>query len=98
MLANCLPKGNKTILMIGGGTKDLYYLPRDVLQATLVDPKADESFWQQAALQARTPVAVRKRPYEDLRFAPDASIGVTAMASTWPACGAKPRAHQLPPP
>lgn len=74
MLANCLPKGNKTILMIGGGTKDLYYLPRDVLQATLVDPKADESFWQQAALQARTPVAVRKRPYEDLRFAPDASI------------------------
>ena len=74
-LTNVVPKGDKKVLLIGGDTKDLYYLPRDVLQATLVDPDAKEGLWQQAGLQAQCPVAVRNRPYEDLRFAPDGSFG-----------------------
>lgn len=83
MLSNCIPRGNKRVLMIGGDTKDLYYLPRDIDTATLVDPEAKESLWQQAAIQAGAPVAVRNRPYEDLRFAPDRSFGEPDKRAAW---------------
>jgi len=80
MLSRWLPKGGKEILIIGGDTKDLFYLPSDCNTATLVlEGGADEKYWREAASQASIPLRIRERPGYDLKCFPDNSFDAAAV-------------------
>ncbi|CAG9462197.1 unnamed protein product [Pedinophyceae sp. YPF-701] len=81
MLSRWVPKGGADALMIGGDTKDLYYLPRDIGSATVVLQGGKESLWSQAGTQAQVPLRFRDRPADDLRCFPDASFDAVVLLS-----------------
>lgn len=69
MLGRHVPRGGARVvdLNIGPG-RNLYYLPKDVIQVIAIDPKGSQQLLQNQAIQAGIPVEVRTRDFESTQF------------------------------
>lgn len=53
MLTNNVPKGGGTVLQLGGGSRELYYYPRDLRALYVLGAAQAKGLLEQAGLQAR---------------------------------------------
>ncbi|KAL3162587.1 hypothetical protein ABBQ38_008636 [Trebouxia sp. C0009 RCD-2024] len=74
MLGRWVPKGGVRVIQIGGGTRDLYYYPKDTILVTAISPKLKKGLMGQAAIQAGIPVDVRQETPSSLSFQGNSSV------------------------
>lgn len=58
LLSNWVPKGGAVVLLSGGGTRDLYYMPKDTVKVTYVGEGLKKGLMENASIQAGVPVDV----------------------------------------
>jgi hypothetical protein len=85
MLTNWVPRAEPgaKVIQLGGGTRELYYYPKNALQVTIVGEGVNKSLLEQAGVQAAVPTLARAQPPWDLAFAPDASVRVSSFWLLW---------------
>jgi hypothetical protein len=51
LLSNWVPKGGAVVLLSGGGTRDLYYMPKDTVKVTYVGEGLKKGLMENASIQ-----------------------------------------------
>ncbi|KAL0021197.1 hypothetical protein WJX77_011659 [Trebouxia sp. C0004] len=74
MLGRWIPKGGARVIQVGGGSRDLYYYPKDTVLVTVMSPKLKKGLMGQAAIQAGVPVDVRLETPTHLSFQGNSSV------------------------
>ncbi|KAG2485966.1 hypothetical protein HYH03_015292 [Edaphochlamys debaryana] len=74
MLTNQVPKNKPTVIQLQGGTRELFYYPKSLLQVTVVGESMNKSLIEQAGLQAAIPTLCKPQSPTNLGFAADASV------------------------
>lgn len=74
MLTNNVPKGGANVLQMGGGTRELYYYPKDINRLVNVGEKANKSLIEQGGVQAGVPVIVKNLPATSMDFQGDSTV------------------------
>ncbi|DBB18371.1 TPA: hypothetical protein ACH3X3_000023 [Trebouxia sp. C0006] len=74
MLGRWVPKGSARVIQVGGGSRDLYYYPKDTVLVTAMSPKLKKGLMGQAAIQAGVPVDVRLETPTHLSFQGNSSV------------------------
>ncbi|KAF6259010.1 hypothetical protein COO60DRAFT_1060647 [Scenedesmus sp. NREL 46B-D3] len=76
MLSKYVPKAGKgaTVIQLGGGTRELYYYPKNTMIVINVGENVNKGLMEQAGITAAVPTIVKQQPITDLRFQPDASV------------------------
>jgi len=87
MLTNHVPRGGNgaVVIQAGGGTRELYYYPKDTRQVTVVGVDINRSLLEQAGIQAQVPTKAYAQAPSDLGFAPpgstDAVVSLGALGA-----------------
>lgn len=89
MLSKYVPSGGgggaaagARVIQLGGGTRELYYYPKDVVLVVNVGETVNKGLMEQAGVTAAVPTLVKQQPVTDLRFQPDASIDAVVALDT----------------
>uniref|UniRef100_A0A383VYG1 Methyltransferase type 11 domain-containing protein n=1 Tax=Tetradesmus obliquus TaxID=3088 RepID=A0A383VYG1_TETOB len=76
MLTKYVPQAGKgaTVIQLGGGTRELYYYPKNTMTVINVGENVNKGLMEQAGVTAAVPTIVKQQPITDLSFQPDASV------------------------
>ncbi|GAX85089.1 hypothetical protein CEUSTIGMA_g12509.t1 [Chlamydomonas eustigma] len=76
MLSRHVPRTDKgaNVIQVGGGSKELYYYPKNTMQVTIVGDGINKSLLEQAGMQASVPTLARPQSPSDLSFAATSSV------------------------
>ncbi|PNH04320.1 hypothetical protein TSOC_009521, partial [Tetrabaena socialis] len=74
MLSNYVPKSEPRVIQLRGGTRELYYYPKSVVQVTVVGEGLNKSLLEQAGMQAAIPTVAKPQSPTNLGFAADGSV------------------------
>jgi len=74
MLSNWVPKGGSVVLLSGGGTRDLYYMPKDTVKVTFLGKELKAGLLENAGIQAGVPVEVIDARPDELGSQADSSV------------------------
>eukprot|EP01025_Chloroclados_australasicus_P048289 TRINITY_DN54676_c0_g1_i1.p1 TRINITY_DN54676_c0_g1~~TRINITY_DN54676_c0_g1_i1.p1 ORF type:complete len:251 (+),score=16.06 TRINITY_DN54676_c0_g1_i1:123-875(+) len=84
MLTTWVPHGGARVIQIGGGTRQLFYYPKDTVQVTVVGPYLNEDLIQQGGMQAAVPAIAKKLDYQDLSFSEDGTTDAVVIVNVLP--------------
>eukprot|EP00798_Chlamydomonas_sp_ICE-L_P009153 gene9153-16278_t len=89
MLTRYVPKEGRgpVVIQCGGGTRELYYYPKNTIQVTVVGDKVNPSLYEQAGMQAAIPTTAKKQSAASLSFASDGSADAIIALGTMGSVG-----------
>jgi len=81
MLTQYVPREGRgaVVLQCGGGTRELYYYPKNCLQVTVVGEGVNKSLMEQAGMQAGVPTLARPQSPTRLDFAAPSSVDAVVV-------------------
>eukprot|EP01024_Parvocaulis_polyphysoides_P021216 TRINITY_DN20056_c0_g1_i1.p1 TRINITY_DN20056_c0_g1~~TRINITY_DN20056_c0_g1_i1.p1 ORF type:complete len:265 (+),score=24.16 TRINITY_DN20056_c0_g1_i1:65-859(+) len=83
MLTNWVPRGGARVIQIGGGTRQLYYYPKDTVLVTVVGPDVNVDLIQQAGMQAAVPTIAKKQKIQELLFQEAGSVDAVVILDSF---------------